>query len=157
MTPFGFAFNARNRLIVSEAAGGVPNASTVSSYRLSNVDPEVPQVVSAAVPDGQTAACWVATTPKGHFAYIANTGSSNVSSYHVEPDGTITLLEGMAGSTGAGSAPADLAVSGDGHHLYVRNGKTGTISSFKVRDDGTLAERPLTTGLSPTAEGLAAN
>jgi DNA-binding beta-propeller fold protein YncE len=46
MTPFGFAFNARNRLIVSEAAGGAPNASTVSSYRFSNVDPEVPQVVS---------------------------------------------------------------------------------------------------------------
>jgi 6-phosphogluconolactonase len=157
MTPFGFAFNDRNRLIVSEAADGAPNASTVSSYRFSNVDPEVPQVVSAAVPDGQTAACWVATTPGGHFAYVANTGSSNVSSYHVAPDGTITLMQAVAGSTGEGSAPADLAVSPDGHHLYVRNGATATISSFKVRDDGSLADRPLTTGLPPAAVGLAAN
>jgi 6-phosphogluconolactonase (cycloisomerase 2 family) len=88
---------------------------------------------------------------------VANTGSSNVSSYHVEPDGTITLLQGMAGFTGDGSAPADLSVSPDGHHLYVRNGTTATISSFKVRDDGTLAVRPLTTGLPPAAVGLAAN
>jgi 6-phosphogluconolactonase len=157
MTPFGFAFNARNRLIVSEAAGGAPGASSVSSYRFSNVDPQVPQVVSAAVPTGQTAACWVAVTPGGRFAYIANTGSSNVSSYHVGPDGSLSLQEAVAGTTGEGSAPADLAVSPDGHHLYVRNGTTGTISSFKVRDDGTLAQRPLTAGLSPTAVGLAAN
>jgi 6-phosphogluconolactonase len=157
MTPFGFAFNARNRLIVSEAAGGAPNASTVSSYRFTNVDPEVPQIVSPAVADGQTAACWVATTPGGHFAYVTNTGSSNLSSYHVEPDGTITLMQAVAGSTGEGSAPADLAVSPDGRHLYVRNGTTATISSFKVRDDGTLAVRPLTPGLPPAAVGLAAN
>ncbi|MGM9488107.1 lactonase family protein [Ideonella sp. YS5] len=157
MTPFGFAFNARNRLIVSEAAGGAPGASSVSSYRFSNVDPQLPQVVSAAVPSAQTAACWVAVTPGGHFAYIANTGSSNVSSYHVAPDGSLSLQEAVAGTTGEGSAPADLVVSADGHHLYVRNGTTGTISSFKVRDDGTLAQRPLTAGLSPNAAGLAAN
>ena len=34
MTPFGFAFDRRSRLIVSEAFGGAPDASVLSSYSL---------------------------------------------------------------------------------------------------------------------------
>ena len=64
-TPFGFAFNSRNRLVVSEAQAGGAGASTVSSYRFDNHAPETPMVVSAAVPDTQTAACWVAISPNG--------------------------------------------------------------------------------------------
>ena len=33
-TPFGFAFGNRSQMIVSEATGGMPDASTVTSYRL---------------------------------------------------------------------------------------------------------------------------
>jgi len=157
MTPFGFAFNARNRLVVSEAFGGAPGASTVSSYRFDNTSPALPMVVSAAVPDTQTAACWVAITPSGRHAYVTNTGSSSVSSYHVAPDGQITLAQAVAGDTGAGSAPLDVAASPDGRHLYVLNGKTFTLSSFKIKDDGSLVARPLTGGLPPAAAGLAAN
>ncbi|MDH5725483.1 MAG: lactonase family protein, partial [Nitrospira sp.] len=36
VTPFGFSFNKRGVLIVSEAFGGAPNASAVSSYTLKN-------------------------------------------------------------------------------------------------------------------------
>jgi 6-phosphogluconolactonase len=157
MTPFGFAFNRRNRLIVSEAAGGAPGASTVSSYRFDNVAPAQPVLLSAAVPSGQSAACWVAVTPSGRFAYVTNTASSNVSSYRVAPDGQIVLLQAVAGETGAGSAPIDAAVSPAGRHLYVLNAKTATLSSFKIRDDGSLVARPLTADLPATAVGLAAN
>ena len=157
MTPFGFAFNQRNRLIVSEAVGGAPGASTVSSYRFDNSAPALPVAVSPAVPDTQSAACWVAVTPNGHFAYITNTGSSTVSSYRVAPDGRITLVDAVAGMTGTGSAPADVAVSANGRHLYVRNGRTYTLSAFHVRHDGRLGERPVLEGLPTTAVGLAAN
>ena len=157
MTPFGFAFNQHNRLIVSEAVGGAPGASTVSSYRFDNSAPAVPVVVSAAVPDTQSAACWVAVTPNGRYAYITNAGSSSVSSYRVKPDGTITLANAAAGMTGTGSSPADVAVSPDGRHLYVRNGRTYTLSSFHVRHDGGLGARPMLEGLPTTAVGLAAN
>lgn len=157
MTPFGFAFNGRNRLVVTEAVGGAPGASTMSSYRFDNLSPATPIVVSPAVADFQGAACWVAFTPKGRFAYVANTGSSNVSSYRVSPDGTMSLSQAEAGSTGEGSAPADVAASPDGDHLYVRNGKTATISSFKVLSDGSLIAMPLTQGLPAAAVGLAAN
>lgn len=157
VTPFGFAFNARNRLIVSEAAGGAPGASTTSSYRFANTAPALPVAVSAAVADTQTAACWVAVTPDGRWAYVTNTGSSSVSRYHVGPDGSLTLTEAVAGETGEGSAPLDAAVSPDGGHLYTLNAKTATLSSFHIRRDGSLALRPLTGGVPPAAAGLAAN
>jgi 6-phosphogluconolactonase len=35
-TPFGFAFDRRGRLIVSEAFGGAPDASVLSSYALAS-------------------------------------------------------------------------------------------------------------------------
>lgn len=156
-TPFGFAFNRRNRLLVTEAVGGTPGASTVSSYRFTQTAAAKPVVVSAAVPDLQGAACWIAITPNGRYAYVANTGSSSVSSYRIASAGQIELVKATAGQTGSGSAPADTAISSDGRHLYVRNGRTFTISSFVIEHDGTLSATPLATGLPATAVGLAAN
>lgn len=156
-TPFGFAFNRRNRLLVTEAVGGAPGASTVSSYRFGQADPARPVLASASVPDTQGAACWIAITPNGRYAYVANTGSSSVSSYRIAPAGQIELINAVAGQTGAGSAPADTAISGGGRHLYVRNGRTATIASFSIEYDGTLSAGPLAAGLPPAAVGLAAN
>lgn len=157
VTPFGFAFTRRNWLIVGEAAGGAAGASTVSSYRFRETAPAAPLVLSAAVPDTQTAACWVAVTPDGRWAYVANTGSESVSAYRILATGRIDLAEAVAGRTGAGSAPADDAVSADGRHLYVRNGRTATIAAFAIGRDGSLAAEPGVGGLPATAVGLAAN
>lgn len=156
-TPFGFAFNRRNHLLVTEAVGGAPGASTVSSYRFSQSEPAQPLVVSAAIPDTQAAACWIAITPTGRYAYISNTGSSSVSSYQVASSGEIKLIQAVAGQTGAGSAPADSAISADGQQLYVRNGRTFTISSFRIGDDGSLTATSGASGLPVSAVGLAAN
>lgn len=156
-TPFGFAFNRRNRLLVTEAVGGAPGASTVSSYRFSQAEPALPVVVSPAVPDTQAAACWISITPNGRYAYVANTGSSSVSSYRIAGNGSIELASAVAGQTGTGSAPADTAISADGRHLFVRNGRTFTIASFTIGHDGELSATPLATGLPATAVGLAAN
>ncbi|MBI3897106.1 MAG: beta-propeller fold lactonase family protein [Gammaproteobacteria bacterium] len=64
-TPFGFAFNKRDQFFVSEAAGGQPNVSSVSSYRLRD---GVVGLVTAAAPTHQTAACWVVVTDNGRHA-----------------------------------------------------------------------------------------
>jgi 6-phosphogluconolactonase (cycloisomerase 2 family) len=157
LTPYGFGFNTRNRLVVSEAQGGVAGASTLSSYRFAHTAPAQPMLVSASVPDTQTAACWVAISVDGRWAFTTNAGSSSVSSYRIAPDGQITLAHAVAGSTGDGSSPTDVAVSADGGHLYVRNGRTYDIASFHVNADGSLAARPATPGLPTTAVGLAAN
>jgi 6-phosphogluconolactonase (cycloisomerase 2 family) len=157
LTPFGFAFNRRNRLLVTEAVGGAAGASTVSSYRFSDLAPALPVLVSGRVPDTQSAACWIAITPNGRYAFVANTGSSSVSSYQIASGGQIALTNATAGSTGAGSAPADAAISPDGRELYVRNGRTFTLSSFSIGPDGSLAARVGASGLPASAVGLAAN
>lgn len=156
-TPFGFAFNRRNRLVVTEAVGGAAGASTVSSYRFGERDPARATVVSASVPNGQTASCWVSVTPSGRLALVANTGSSDISSYRIAGDGRLVLLQAVAASTGAGSAPADTAVSSDGRRFYVRNGRVATIGAFVIGHDGTLLPTPFATDLPATAVGLAAS
>jgi 6-phosphogluconolactonase len=62
-TPFGFGISKMDILVVSEAAGGAPGASTVSSYEVE--DSGQLRVITAALHAGQTAACWVAVTQNG--------------------------------------------------------------------------------------------
>ena len=72
--------------------------------------------------------------------------------------GTLVLrdLDGVAARTGAGSAPADAALSAGGQFLYTRNGGNGTISAFSVNDDGTLTSLSTFGGLPGGANGIAA-
>jgi 6-phosphogluconolactonase (cycloisomerase 2 family) len=135
MTPFGFAFAKRHDLIVSEAFGGAPRVSAVSSY---NVDKGTFEVVSPSVGTTQTAACWVIISNNGKYAYVTNTGSGSISSYRIENDGTIHLLDAQAGLTGEGSSPIDMALNNSGRFLYALGANSDTISIFQVRENGTL-------------------
>jgi 6-phosphogluconolactonase (cycloisomerase 2 family) len=156
LTPFGFAFSRDNVLVVSEAFGGAAGVSAVSSYRFDATAPAMPSTVSASVATTQTAACWVAITPDGLFAYVTNTGSGTVSSYRIMASGAIALTAAAAATTGAGSAPADAAIPARGGSLHVLNGGSDTIASFRVAADGSLAPSG-TVALPATAVGLAAN
>ncbi len=147
-TPFGFAFDRRGRVFVTEAPG-----SSLSSYRF---DGATPKLVSASVPNGQAAACWAAVSPNGRFAFTANAGSGNVSSYAIARDGSVTLLEGAAGSTGANSGPVDMAMPRHGRSLAVLAGRAATVANFSVAADGTLTPAGTAAGLAGMA-GLAAN
>ena len=155
VTPFGFAFQpGTNTLVVSEAFGGNPGASALSSYTVSGGNL---QVNSATVPTTQTAACWVAIPDGLPYAYTTNTGSGTVSSYTIAADGSITLLEAVAADTGAGTAPADAAISADNQYLYVRNGGNGTIDAFQIMADGILVHLDNDGGLPMSGvAGLAA-
>ena len=136
-TPFGFAFGLQDTLVVSEAFGGAPDASAASSYHLSGV---ALQLVSASAPTYQTAACWVAVTGNGKYAYTTNAGSGSVSGYAVSHDGRLTLLDagGQTGLTGTGSAPADMALSRNSQFLYVVAGGSHQVVAFEVHSDGSL-------------------
>ncbi|MEZ0470179.1 lactonase family protein [Luteimonas salinilitoris] len=135
-TPFGFAFGRRDQMLVSEAAGGAAAASTLTSWQLRADGSASP--ITAAVPSQQTAACWVAVTRDGRYAYVANTGSNNLSTYVVDEDGAASLADAIAAQTGAGSAPADLALDRGSRFLYALNPGTGSISAFRVGTDGAL-------------------
>lgn len=150
--PFGFAFDQRNNLYVSEAA-----ASALSSYRFAESAPDRPVVTTASVLTTQAAACWVAVTPNGRFVYVVNAGSGTVSAYHSTRSGQITLASAAAGSTGSGSGPIDAAVSSDGHSLYVLAGRSQAVAGFSIASDGSLATTGSGSGLPAGAAGIAAN
>jgi hypothetical protein len=157
VTPFGFAFDNRDRAFVSEAVGGAALASTTSSYRFTEQQPERAMLVSASVPNLQTAACWVAVTPNGKFAYTGNAGSSSISLSQVGRDGSLTLGEAAAGVTGSGTGVTDLAVSRSGQALYALAPGATRVVAFEVGADGRLAPSSTLTGLPGMMVGIAAN
>lgn len=154
-TPFGFAFDGRNHLLVSEAFGGAPNASTLSSYDLYEDAPSL-AVISPSVPTHQSAACWVVLSRHGRFAYVTDTGSGSISGYRVERDGSLTLLnpDGITASTGAGSGPTDATVGRNGRLLFVLAPKVGLLEAFTIRRDGSLLSAGSVGGVPPSATGL---
>lgn len=152
MTPFGYAFDRNGHLLVSEAFGGAPDASAVSSYRIKPNGGL--KTLSPSVGTTQTAACWVAVG--GRFAFVTNTGSGSVSSYRIAADGTITLSHAAAGSTGAGSSPIDVVVSADGRFLYALGGSSHAITIFRIHGGGGLTDIG-TASLPAGSVGLATN
>ena len=154
MTPFGFAFNDSGTLVVSEAFGGAPNQSAVSSY--SAPESGILSVVSGSIPNFQTASCWVVTTSNGKSAFVSNTGSGTISSYGIGEDGTLTLANAVAGDTGPGSGPIDMAVNNSSRFLYVIVAGTQSVASFRVERDGSLTLIDTDGGLPLGAQGIAA-
>src|SRR5215204_80448 len=154
MTPFGFAFNNDGYLIVSEAFGGMPGQGKVSSYETASGG--LLSVVSGSVPNGQTASCWVVIANNGNYAYVSNTGSGTISSYAIGDDGSLELVEAVAGSTGAGSTPIDMALSNNSRFLYVVDNGRQMIHAFATEKDGTLTPIDDEGGLPFGMQGIAA-
>jgi 6-phosphogluconolactonase (cycloisomerase 2 family) len=155
-TPFGFDSTSDGTLVVSEAAGGAPDASATSSYRFRQNG--TLRVVDGSVATTETAACWVVVTPDDRYAYVTNTGSGTVSGYRISQDGELSLLDGdgVTASTGAGSEPIDAALDHAGRHLYVLLAGSDAIAILRVRADGSLGDRGEVAGLPDGANGLAA-
>lgn len=151
-TPFGFGFDNKDHLIVSEAFGGAPDASAVSSYRLGGSGLET---VSASVPTTETAACWIAITGNGRFAYAGNAGTASITGYGVAPDGSLSILDADGKTASAASGVTDLAVSSNSRFLYGRLGD-GTVGAWAVGADGSLETLGAVPGLPPGAAGIAA-
>jgi 6-phosphogluconolactonase (cycloisomerase 2 family) len=145
--PYGFAFDNRNHPIVSEAAN-----STLSSYRLSSAGATV---ISASVPTGGIAACWVAVTPNGRWAFDSNAHGGTISSFEVHSNGSITLAASVAANAGPGSAPLDLQVSSDGRYLYVNEAGANVVAGYRIGAGGTLVAVPGTPVLPAGASGIA--
>jgi 6-phosphogluconolactonase (cycloisomerase 2 family) len=133
-TPFGFSFNDRGDLVVSEAGGG-PGGATASSYRVGG-DGQL-ELISGPVATTQTAACWIAISEDGGIAFTTNTGSGTISRLAIGPGGALELEEAVAGMTGPGSAPQDASFTPGGRFLYVRN-DAGNVGAFRLEGNGAL-------------------
>jgi 6-phosphogluconolactonase (cycloisomerase 2 family) len=155
-TPFGFGFTNSGFLVVSEAFGGAVDGSAVASYDEGSGGTWA--VVSPSVFTTETAACWIAITNSGRFAYTTNTGSGTISGYSIH-QGRLTLLDadGVTGIVGPGTAPLDMALSRNSKFLYARDGGLNQIAIFEVGHNGSLTALPgWITGLPAGFNGLAA-
>ena len=150
-TPFGFAFDRRGTLVVSDAYSGAAGAGALSSYR---IEGDQAHVVTGPVVDGRTAPCWVAVTRDGRHAFTTNAHDGTISSYGIARDGALTLENALAASLGIASAPTDLSL--DDGYLYVRDGGTRAIDAFHVEADGSLVSVGAFGALPVSANGLVA-
>ena len=132
--PFGFAFGHRNQIVVSEAG-----ASTASSYALEG-DGTL-RTITASLAVAQGAACWVAISPNGRYAYTGNAAGS-ISGFRVAPSGDLTALDADGRTAVLVPSPRDLDFSRNGRYLYAvspGNATTGgRVTGYRVRADGSL-------------------
>lgn len=149
--PYGFDFDNRGNVIVSDAGAGA-----ASSYALSRTGALTP-ISGPVSTNGQAAPCWLVVGGDGRFAYTANAGSGTISGYAVH-DGGLSLLDpsGVSASLGAGSHPLDEAVgTGGGHFFYVLADGLHSLQTFRVGGDGSLTFVSANTGLPVGDAGLA--
>ncbi len=153
-TPFGFSFDRQGDLLVSEAAGGPPNISSISSYKLMNNGQL--KVITASASTHQLAACWVVVSRNGKYAYTSNTASGTLSGFMINADGSLQAItpDGKTGTVGDGSGPIDLAVSRNGRFVNSLNGGNGSISAFQMVDGGGLKNAFTLTNVPKSANGL---
>jgi 6-phosphogluconolactonase len=133
--PFGFGITRQGTVVVSEAG-----ASTVSSYRF---DGSL-RTVTASLPVGQGAACWVAVSPNGRFAYTGN-AAGGITGFSIGSDGSLTAL----GTTNLVPSPRDLDFDRTGRFLHAVS-PGGQVTSYRVGRDGSLT----LAGTAPAAAGI---
>ena len=126
-----------SQLFVSNAHNGA-GLGTISAFRDSFFG-QLSPIGASPYADGQTAPCWVEISHNGQYLFAVNTGSGNISSYSINPGGSLTLT----GSTpiSGGGADIDARLSPDGKYLLVDGSGMHFVSVFAV-NGGTLTEVP---------------
>ncbi len=170
-TPFAAQFRPDGVLTIAETNDisrrlQVDNGASLSTYKLSG-GKLIP--VSKAVPNNQSAACWVRFTPDGHFAFTINAGSGTISTFSISPAGVATVLTEVTADTGGPfSLPIDTDLTPDGKFLYVISALEGlhgvpqlplplnvsTIQIYSIGSDGSLTRIGTVDGLPFTVEGI---
>jgi 6-phosphogluconolactonase len=145
--PFGMRF-ARDGVLANAEA----TSNSVSSYFLTSSN--MLRVMSAAVPNGQEATCWISVTADGKFAFVSNTASGNLSSYAISGNGTVNLEQAIA-ATADGGNPIDSAFSSDSAFLYVDDSGLGRVLIYRV-NGASLTLIGTVSGLPTTIQGIAA-
>ena len=139
--PFGSEFSPTNpgHLYVSNAHGGGGNGS-VSAFNVA-ADGLLSSIGGSPYADLQTAPCWVEITHDGRWLFTVNTGSTTISRYTIQPDGSLQLLGSTAFSSGTGIRPFDARLDPTGATLYVVDAALDAVTAFAV-DGGSLTELP---------------
>jgi 6-phosphogluconolactonase (cycloisomerase 2 family) len=153
-TPYGFTFAAGGTLVVTEAFGAAKGKAAASSYRLhgSTVEP-----VTESLGNGRSEICWAVASADGRHVFTTNFADGAVSRYEVAMDGTLALVDAVAGTAVEGQPGLrDEDLSGDGKFLYALDADAGRIFAWRV-EEGSLEPAGSWNGLPATVAGLAAS
>jgi 6-phosphogluconolactonase (cycloisomerase 2 family) len=126
-----------SQLFVSNAHNGA-TLGTVSAYR-DGLFGQLTSIGSSPYADGQTAPCWVEISHDGRYLFTVNTASGNISSYSINPNGSLVLIGSFA--IKGGGADIDARLSPDGRYLLVDGSGMHFVSVFAV-NGGNLTEVP---------------
>lgn len=145
--PFAFVFDPYGHLVAVDASAG-----TITAYALASGGH---LAALSSVANGQAAVCWIATN--GAYIFTDNTGSNTVSAVGFAADGSLTLLDAVAASTGDGTLPLDMGISQDGQFLYTLNVGEGKVGEFRINADGSLTPLGTIGGFDPVSgvQGIA--
>ena len=136
--PFGLNFTQRNQLLTTENFGAAPGQGGLASYAIDERTGTLTPL-SPTVRNGQSDTCWVAITDDNKLAFTSSFGDDGgISSYRVQPDGSLALLDSQAATVGAGSS--DVTLSDNSEYLYVKNTLEGTVTTFRIEKDGGLVQ-----------------
>ncbi|MBS0286603.1 MAG: beta-propeller fold lactonase family protein [Proteobacteria bacterium] len=145
--PFAFDFDDNGHLMVVEIFGSPSydvspfNAGAMSSYNVKNNG--VLKVLTASLPNNQTAICWIKHA--GNFVYASNNFSDSISLYKVDNKGSLSLLNYQAAIVGTPSNPSgfplDLDITKDGRFLYQLVPGQGLVYAFSInKQTGALTQ-----------------
>lgn len=149
--PFGFTFTKPGALLTTEQFDGPlgPSEGAAASYAV-NSDGTI-AATSPSVRNGGTDTCWIVVTDNGKYAFTTSffepnnpaapfpesqRNGSRISSYRVDRDGTLELLEAVAFDAAQGAS--DMSLSRNSKFLYQLNSFRGAINAFAVGSDGRL-------------------
>jgi 6-phosphogluconolactonase (cycloisomerase 2 family) len=107
---------------------------TVSVFTLDS-NGALTAIANSPFADDGTAACWIEISSDGRFAYVVNTGSSSVSTFSIDANGTLHFT-GSAAIGGKGAE--DVRLAPDGGTLWIVEAGSDAIVGFSVGDDGSL-------------------
>jgi hypothetical protein len=110
----------------------------------------------------------VVATPDGRFLFAVNQGSNSISSFRIDPDGSLDLIGTFSSG---GDQPDSIGISGDKLYVSNRGDSTATqpagtdvpnITSFRIGFDGSLVSIPGSTvtfpmGTSPSQNLISPN
>jgi 6-phosphogluconolactonase (cycloisomerase 2 family) len=135
--PFAAVFNPtiNAELILSDAR--LPGAA---SYSVQG-DGQIAQT-SAINNSPERGACWIAIQRDGSRAWVANTGTSSLSLYDLNADGTLVLV-GSHSTSAFGRAPFEIALDSAGRFLYELNTAAGSQSVHVMQVTGGSADAGL--------------
>jgi 6-phosphogluconolactonase len=157
--PFGSEFRPTDpdQLFVTNAHNGT-GLGTVSAFE-DRWDGTLAPIGNSPYADEQTAPCWLTISPDGRYLYAVNTGSGTITSYTIEPNGTLQLDTSTTVASQGGVGAVDAALNPEGTALYVNESRIDAVGEFAVRGARLteLPGSPVALPVGATPAGVAVN